>query len=85
MKDLVISGKNIRRELLILLGCFIVGMLTNVGAIIAYDRPFTEFFSQIGFVIVFSLILYFVLWVVRLVVLAVRQIVRAFFKKKGSI
>ena len=85
MKDLVISGKIFRRELLILLGCFVVGMLTNVGAIIAYSRPFTEFFTQIGFVIVFSLILYLALWIVRLIVLLVLQIVRAVFKKKDSI
>lgn len=79
MKDLIISGKTVRRELLILLGCFIIGLLTNVGAIIAYGRPFTEFFTQIGFVIVFSIILYFALWVVRLIVLLVRQIVRSIF------
>lgn len=82
MKDLVITGRTVRRELLILLGCFIAGMLTNVGAIIAYGRPFSEFFTQIGFVIVFSVILYFALWVIRLIVLLIRNILRAFTKKK---
>lgn len=81
MKDLIISGEKVRRELLVLLCCFIIGMLTNVGAIIAYDRPFVEFFTQIGFVIVFSLILYIALWIIRLIVMLVRQVVRTVFKK----
>ncbi len=81
MKDMIISGETVRRELLILLCCFIIGMLTNVGAIIVYDRPFVELFTQIGFVIVFSLILYFALWIIRLIVMLVRLIVRTIFKK----
>ena len=50
MKDIVITEKMIRRELYVLLGGFVAAMLVNVGAIIAYDRPWSELYSQIGFV-----------------------------------
>jgi hypothetical protein len=50
MKDIVITEKMIRRELYVLLGCFMAACLVNVGAIIAYDRPWSELYSQIGFV-----------------------------------
>ncbi len=50
MKDIVITEKMIRRELYILLGCFVLACLVNAGSIIAYDRPWSEMYSQIGFV-----------------------------------
>ncbi len=76
MKDIVITGRIVKRELYVLLACFIVGVLTNLGAIIFYHRPFTELFSQIGYVVVFSVILYFLLWIVRLVALLIKRIVK---------
>ena len=39
MKDLVITGRQVRRELWILLGCFVAGCLVNVYAIVHYGRP----------------------------------------------
>ena len=56
-----------------------VGMpcLMNVYAIVTYHRPWTEFFSQIGYVIVISSGIYAVQWIVRLIVLAVIRIFRS--------
>ena len=36
MKDIVIKAADIRRELYIILACFVVAFLVNVGAIIGY-------------------------------------------------
>ena len=63
MKDIVIPGKTVKFALWALLACFIIACLINVGAIIAYDRPWSELFTQIGFVIFVALIL----WVAQLV------------------
>ena len=78
MKEIVITEKMIRRELLVLLGCFVVACLVNAGAIIAYDRPWSELYSQIGFVIFITGGIYVLLAVFRFLVWLVAKL----FKKK---
>lgn len=68
MKDIVISGKTVKRELYILLGCFVAALLENLAAVIIYKRPVVELVSCIGFVITICLILYILLLVLRLIV-----------------
>ena len=67
----------IRREIYILLGCFVAAFLVNVGAIIAYDRPWVELVSQIGFVFFITGGIYVLLAVFRFLVWLVAKI----FKK----
>ena len=78
MKDIVITEKMIRRELYVLLGCFVAAFLVNVGSIIAYDRPWSELYSQIGFVIFITGGIYVLLAVFRFLVWLVAKL----FKKK---
>ena len=77
MKDIVITEKMIRRELYILLGCFVAAILVNVGSIIAYDRPWSELYSQIGFVFFITGGVYVLLAIFRVFVWLVAKI----FKK----
>ena len=77
MKDIVITAKMIRRELFVLLGCFVAAFLVNVGAIIAYDRPWIELISQIGFVFFITGGIYVLLAVLRLIICLVAKL----FKK----
>lgn len=74
MKDIVIKGSDIRRELYILLGSFIAACAVNIGTIIAYDRPWSELYSQIGYVVFLSIIIYFLLFIIRMLLLLVRKI-----------
>ena len=74
MKDIVITAKMIRRELFVLLGCFVAAFFVNVGAIIAYDRPWVELISQIGFVFFITGGIYMLLAVFRLLVWGVTKI-----------
>ena len=69
MKDIVITRKALRRELFILLGCFIFAILLNIYAIIKYSRPAIELVSMIGYVIVVTVIAYLILVVIRLIIL----------------
>ena len=48
MKDLVISGKRVKTELLIALGCFICAVLINIICIIVYHSQWHEIFSQMS-------------------------------------
>lgn len=69
MKDVVIKGWKIRRELWILFFCFVAAEGTNLFAILKYSRPAIELLSMIGFVLVFTLVIYLLIWIVRLIVL----------------
>ena len=66
MKDTVISAAVKRRELKIWLVCFIVANVVNWAAIIKYQTPWYEIFTQIGYVVVSSLLFYGLLLLVRI-------------------
>lgn len=76
MKDLVISGKRVKTELIVLLGCFIASFCTNIGAIIAYHKSWTEMFSQIGFVVVIAVAFYAILLIIRLIILLFKKLLK---------
>lgn len=39
MKDILITGRRLRTELLVLLGCFCLAFCTNIFAVVKYSRP----------------------------------------------
>lgn len=74
MKDIVVTASRLRRERNFYLVSFLLAFLLNLVAVVRFDRPWTELFSQIGYVVVISVVLYFVLWIPRLVVAGVRRV-----------
>lgn len=78
MKDIVITSKTIRRELYWMLASFILAVLTNVCAIIAYDRPWVELVSQIGYVVFIAAGIY----VLSLMLRGVWALLSLLFRKK---
>ena len=79
MKDIIITGKALKKEAFIALGCFFVAFCLNVFAIIHYSRPAVELVSQIGYVVVVAVALYAILWIIRLIILLIKWIVRKFY------
>lgn len=79
MKDIVVTASRLRRERNFYLVSFGLAFLLNLFAVVRFDRPWTELFSQIGYVVAISVVLYLVLWIPRLVVAGVR---RVFCKKR---
>ena len=75
MKDIVIKGTSIKRELWVLLGCFIAAYGLNIYSILHWSRPATELYMTIGYVVVFAVGIYVALWIVRLVVLLLKTII----------
>lgn len=57
-------------------GCFLAANLVNVYAIVKFRTPFTELFTQIGYVLILAVAIYVVMWIVRLCVMLVRSLVR---------
>ena len=75
MKDITITGKTIRRELLFLLASFIAAECLNAYSIIEYSRPATELVSMLGYVIFTAIMIYLLLLLVRA---AVKLLARLF-------
>ena len=66
MKDTIITAQAKKRELWILLACFVVANVTNWVAIIRFSAPWYEVFTQIGYVVVTSLVIYVLIAVLRI-------------------
>lgn len=74
MKDIVITAKRIKKEVIIMAILFLVAFLINIIAIITFKTPWHEMFTQIGYVIVMTLVLYILLLIVRGVVSLFKKI-----------
>lgn len=66
MKDTIITAAMKRLELWILLGCFVVANIVNWCAIIKFERPWWEIFTQIGYVVSTTLVLYGLMLILRI-------------------
>ncbi len=66
MKDTVITAATKRRELYVWLACLVVANIINVVAIIKFQSPWYELFTQVGYMLVTSFVLYALVLVVRL-------------------
>ncbi|HCY72971.1 MAG TPA: hypothetical protein DHU75_02245 [Rikenellaceae bacterium] len=75
MKDIVLKGNVIRRELLVALCCVLLSFCINVVAVIVYAKPWTEIFTQIGYVVVIGVVFYCIMWVFRLLYLAIKKLI----------
>ena len=65
MKDTIITAQSKRRELLIFLVCFVVANIINWVAIIRFSAPWYEVFTQIGYVLVTTVVIYALVALVR--------------------
>lgn len=66
MKDTILTARNKKRELVILLVCFMIANLANLYAIIAYKTSFLEMITSIFYVIIFTVALYVFLGIMRI-------------------
>jgi cation transporter-like permease len=76
MKDIIITGKRRKKEILILVSCFAIAFLINVLAIIVYKTPWYEAFTQIGYVLVITLVLFLTITFFRVLVWSVKRLLK---------
>lgn len=76
MKDIVITEKKVKRELWILLGCFVFAVLFDLFGVIKYGKPFVEVFRTIGYEIVIAAGVYVILAFFRLAVWLILSLFR---------
>ena len=61
MKDIIVTAKHIKTEILTAIICFILAFIINLGAIIYYKTSYVELITSIGYVIVTAVAIY-ALW-----------------------
>ncbi len=76
MKDIIITSQIIKRERNIYLICFLLSFIINIIAVIAYTRPWTEIFTQLGYVFIISFFIYFLLWIPRILIIGLCHFIR---------
>jgi len=74
MRDIIIKATRIKTELLTLLVCFVVANLLNVYAILTYKTSFSELFTQLGYVFIFSVVLYLLWSLLRVIFYLIKKI-----------
>lgn len=76
MKDITITTRRQRTELITLLVCFVVANALNLYAILSHSAPLSELVTSFFYIVVFTLVLY-VLWtIVRLAGYGVKRLTR---------
>ena len=76
MKDITITTRRQRTELITLLVCFVVANTLNLYAILSHSAPLSELVTSFFYIVVFTLVLY-VLWtIVRLAGYGVKRLTR---------
>lgn len=82
MKDIIITGVRVKKELITLLVCFLIGFVANIGAIIYYKTAMTEIVTSIGYVIVSAFLLYFIWSFIRILIGILLNLKNRFSKNK---
>ena len=76
MKDIVIKWKWVKRELLLILACYILANLLNLASIIIYKTSWDELIDSQRFVLYLGEWFYGISVVVRLIYFGIKLLVR---------
>ena len=75
MKEIILTPKRQKRELLTLLVCLAIAFCLNIYAVVAYKSPAWEIVTSLGYVVVFAAVLY-ALWTgLRLIAWGLRRLI----------
>jgi hypothetical protein len=80
MKDIVISGRQIIRELLIFAGCILAALVVNVYSIIRFNTEWKELITTLHITLALALVFFVLVAVLRGIVFCCRHVLR---KKAG--
>jgi len=75
LKGLYISPRRLKKEITIFAICFIIGFFFNLYAIVRFQTPWHEIISQIGYVLLITISLYFIVFFVRFILFLIRKLV----------
>lgn len=73
MKDIIITSKIIKREIYVWVCALIAAQLMNVYAIVKFDTQWRELYSQLGYILMLSIVLYLLIALLRFVLNSIRK------------
>lgn len=73
MKDIIITSKIIKREIYVWLCALIAAQLMNVYAIVKFETQWRELYSQLGYILMLSIVLYLLIALLRFVLNSIRK------------
>ncbi len=76
MKDIKITARRQKIELVSIVVCICLAILTNVHAIMKYNGQWSELYTSIGFTLVFAAVLYAAWVILRLLLWLVFSLCR---------
>jgi hypothetical protein len=76
MRTIIITTKQLRREIFVWFFCLVGAITLNTYAIVYYKTNWSEFYSQAGLVFVLSIEIYILLWIFRGSFLLIRHLIR---------
>ena len=74
MKDSVITVKQKKREIIIFLSCFVLAIAVNAWSIFKYSGNWSELFTQVGYTVIITLIIYFILLIIRVFIYLITKL-----------
>lgn len=82
MKEIVISPKRIKTELVTLVICFVIANLINLYAILSYkNASFSELVTSLGYILILSVAIYLLWSLLRILFYSIKYLFRR--KKKA--
>lgn len=76
MKDIIIKKDRIRKELMVFITVFILVFLLNIYAIIIYKTEWSEVLNELPFVILISIIIFFVYSLIRGLITLIKKFIK---------
>ncbi|MGD0731049.1 MAG: hypothetical protein ABR956_07280 [Terracidiphilus sp.] len=76
MKDIVISARQIIRELLIFAGCFLAALVVNVYSIVHFNTEWKELITTLHITLALALVFFGLVAVIRGIVFCCRRALR---------
>lgn len=76
MKDIILTTRRQRTELITLLVCFVVANGLNLYAILSHNAPLTELVTSFFYIVAFTLVLYGLWTIVRLAFYGVKRLTK---------
>jgi putative effector of murein hydrolase len=76
MKDVLISGRRLARELRIFLGCFVFALALNIYSIHEYNTQWKELLTTLHITLAVAIVVYVLLAILRFVICGVSRLFR---------
>ncbi len=75
MKDTIIKAQQKKQEIILFLSIFIFAFILNIISILIYHTRWIEIITQLHIVLLISAFIYAVIWLIRLLIKAVKKII----------